>query len=241
MAKIRARTRDWLAVSITARRKSTRRQGRKRGEGLRRKRCRDAVKYEREKAVRDGREARDMTEREEREAKEEMAERVDETVGKVSCVKWEGSAAKNLPNAGVKYLVRKLTKWVHFEVIHRKIWRNLDVPAFKNIHLVAGILDSGLNSCCHKAGDRTISLLGNPERSLVGRHLLPFRPKTLRKDKIKEAHLTTPPRQSHPGQCAAVFLVSTLQPSSNFWSSDVLEEEAEWGGEGVGDPRSASC
>lgn len=129
------------------------------------------------------------------EGKEEMAEGADETGGKPSCVKCEGRAAKNLVSAGVKYLVRKPTKLLHLEAKPLKSWRILEVPMFRNVHLVPDILASvaaGGHSCCHKAGDRMISFLVNPERSFVGKHLLPFLPKTLRKDKIKEAHLTTP-------------------------------------------------
>lgn len=36
VAKIRAKAKDWLAVSITANRKRTKRQGRNKGEGFRR-------------------------------------------------------------------------------------------------------------------------------------------------------------------------------------------------------------
>lgn len=77
MAKIRAKTKDWLAVSITTSRKTTSRQGKKRGEGLRRYRCTAAVRLEREKVAKGGGEVRDgaekgREEREEREGKEEM-------------------------------------------------------------------------------------------------------------------------------------------------------------------------
>lgn len=52
MAKIRANTKDWLAVAITTNRKMTNRQGRNRGEGFRRKRRMDGVRLLMEKEER---------------------------------------------------------------------------------------------------------------------------------------------------------------------------------------------
>lgn len=62
MAKIRAKTKDWLAVSITMRRKSTNRKGRRRGEGFRRQRCTDAATLGGGKVAKGGQEEWDVCE-----------------------------------------------------------------------------------------------------------------------------------------------------------------------------------
>lgn len=70
MAKIRAKTKDWLAVSITTNRKTTNRQGRNRGEGFRRYGCIDGVTLREKEGGRENK----LEGREEREEKEETKE-----------------------------------------------------------------------------------------------------------------------------------------------------------------------
>lgn len=80
------------------------------------------------------------------------------------------------------------------------------------------------------------SFLVNPENSLLGRHLLPFLPKTEKKYKMKETYLTTPFRGDQQRQFAspAAGLISASQPSSNFKSSELFAWEAVTGREDGG-------
>lgn len=153
VAKIRAKTKDWLAVSITSNRKTTNRLGRNRGEGFSRYRRIVAGRpdEERGETVKKDKEGGTENTLEGRKKRVERIRGQDKT-----------PAGANLPHIEGREHVKKATKETHLKATSLRIRHNLSEVILEVIHLAA--LTVKILKCAAEleVAVKSLSLFPNP-------------------------------------------------------------------------------